>query len=245
MFFGLKNLKSNLIYTNRIIMLKKILFITLTLSMSCEEKKPHDDFLQLTKAFVKDYANLFPDETPLSIDNLKLSELHIPSDSVLHNVDVFIEKYSIAYKNFEQKGVPPNAEKDFQKAKKILTIVENYAGKSKTGSQLYDVKIGFERIMKSNYANTDFRLQTLFNKLEHVKDYYEAAKKRLLKMSNTEIELAINQQTQTYIFFDETLPNFVNQNHQLTPQYVERLSEAKLAVQDYMAFIESLKMGKE
>jgi hypothetical protein len=223
-------------------MLKKILFITLTLSISCVNKKPQTDFSDFTKSFVKDYANLFPDETPLSIDNLKLSELHIPSDSVLHNVDVFIEKYSIAYQNFEQKGVPLNVEKDFLKAKKILTIVENYAVKSKKGSQLYDVKIGFERIMKSNYANTDFRLQTLFNKLEHVKDFYEAAKKRLSKMSNAEIELAINQQTQTYIFFDETLPNFVNENHQLTPQYIERLSDAKLAVQDYMAFIESFKI---
>jgi hypothetical protein len=81
--------------------------------------------------------------------------------------------------------------------------------------------------------------------LEHVKYFYEAAKKRLSKMNNTDIDLALKQQSQTYIFFDETLPNFVNENHQLTPQYVERLSEAKLAVQDYMAFIESFKMGNE
>jgi hypothetical protein len=226
-------------------MLKKFLFIIIILSTACVEKKTQTDFLGFTKSFVKDYSNLFPDETPLSIDNLKLSEMHIPSDSVMENVDSFIQKYAATFQVFEQQGVSANAEKDLQKVKKILLIVENYAQKSKSGSLLYDVKVGFERIMKSNYANTDFRLQTLFNKLEHVKYFYEAAKKRLSKMNNTDIDLALKQQSQTYIFFDETLPNFVNENHQLTPQYVERLSEAKLAVQDYMAFIESFKMGNE
>jgi hypothetical protein len=226
-------------------MLKKFLFIIIILSTACVEKKTQTDFLGFTKSFVKDYSNLFPDETPLSIDNLKLSEMHIPSDSVMQNVDSFIQKYAATFQVFEQQGVSANAEKDLQKVKKILLIVENYAQKSKSGSLLYDVKVGFERIMKSNYANTDFRLQTLFNKLEHVKYFYEAAKKRLSKMNNTDIDLALKQQSQTYIFFDETLPNFVNENHQLTPQYVERLSEAKLAVQDYMAFIESFKMGNE
>jgi hypothetical protein len=226
-------------------MLRKILFITITLSISCVDKKPKTDFLDFTKSFVKDYANLFPDETPLSIDNLKLSELHIPSDSTLLAVDFFIQKYLTPYQVFEHKGVLTSAEKDLKKVKKILSTVENYAKTSKRGNQLYDVKVGFERIMNSNYANTDFRLQTLFNKLEHVKDFYEAAKTRLSKMSNAEIEMALKQQTQTYIFFDETLPNFVNQNHQLTPQYVERLSDAKLAIHDYMAYIESFKMENE
>jgi hypothetical protein len=226
-------------------MLKKFIFVMLLLSTSCEEKKPQSDFLDFSNAFVKEYANLFPDETPLSIDNLKLSDLHIPTDSVLQNVHLFVQKYAASCQVFEQKGVPPKSEKDLQKVKKILTIVGNYAQKSAKGSQLYDVKMGFERIMKSNYANTDFRLQTLFNKLEHVKEYYNAAKKRLTQISNADIELAVKQQTETYIFFDETLPNFVNVNHQLTPQYVERLREAKLAVRDYMAFIESFKMGNE
>jgi hypothetical protein len=226
-------------------MLKKIIFVTLLLSTSCVEKKPQSVFLDFTKSFVKDYSNLFPDETPLSIDNLKLSEMHIPTDSVMQNVDIFIQKYAETFQVFEQNGVHTNEAKDLQKVKKILLIVENYAQKSKSGNLMYDVKVGFERIMKSNYANTDFRLQTLFNKLEHVNEFYEAAKKRLSKMNNADIELAIKQQTQTYIFFDETLPRFVNENHQLTPQYVERLSEAKLAVQDYMAFIESFKMGNE
>jgi hypothetical protein len=226
-------------------MLKIIISIIVLLSASCVDNKPQTDFLELTKSFVKDYANLFPDETPLSIDNLKLSDLHIPTDSVLQNVDIFIEKYATMFQGFEQIGVPANAGKDLQKVKKILNIVEKYAQKSKTGSQLYDVKVGFERIMQSNYADTDFRLQTLFNKLEHVKDFYEAAKKKLTKIGDTDLELAVKQQTETYIFFDQTLPNFVNENHQLTPLYLERLSVAKLAVQDYIAFIESFKIGHE
>jgi hypothetical protein len=225
--------------------LNKFIFVILLLSTSCANKKPQSDFADFTNAFVKDYANLFPDETPLSIDNLKLSDLHIPTDSALQNVHLFVQKYAPICQVFEQKGVPPKSEKDLQKVKKILKIVENYAQKSAKGSQLYDVKVGFERIMKSSYANTDFRLQTLFNKLEHVKAFYDAAKKRLTQINNADIELAVKQQTDTYVFFDETLPNFVNENHQLTPQYLERLSVAKLAVQDYMAFIESFKMGND
>lgn len=227
-------------------MLKKILFIILSLSTSCVQQSPKSDFSDFSnfsKSFVKDYANLFPDETPLSIDNLKLSELHIPSDTVLEKVDIFLETYSQTFHSFEQKGVSANAEKDMQKIKNILAIVKTYSEKSKTGSQFYDIKVGFERIMNSNYADADFRLQTLFNKLEHVKKFYEAAKKRLTKIDISEIEKAQKQLSQTYIFFDETLPNYVNQNHQLTPQYVERLSDAKLAVQDYMAYIESLKIN--
>jgi hypothetical protein len=226
-------------------LLNNILFVILSLSISCKEKRAEPNFSNFVNSFVKDYANLFPDETPLSIDNLKLSNLHIPSDTVLASVDIFIQTYKASFQSFEKAGVTASAEKDLQKVKKILNLVESYSEKSKSGSQFYDVKVGFERIMKSNYAGTDFRLQTLFNKLEYVKDFYEAAKKRLSKLDNATIDNALKQQTETFVFFDETLPKFVNEYHQMTPQYAERLSDAKLAVQDYMAFIESFKMNND
>jgi hypothetical protein len=226
-------------------MLKIILFILFALSISCASEVPKSDYSDFTKLFITDYANLFPDETPLSIDNLKLSELHIPSDSVLRKVDIFVETYSKTLLQFEQNDVSKKTRQDLKKIRNMLSVVKNYSDKSKTGNQIYDVKIGFERIMNSSYADIDFRLQTLFNKLENVNHFYEAAKNRLSAISQSEIELALNQQTQTFLFFDKTLPDFVNQNHQLTPQYIERLDNAKMAVQDYMAYIESFKMCSE
>ena len=120
--------------------------------------------------------------------------------------------------------------------------VEVYAMKSDTGNAFYNVKNGFDRIVKSSYAPIDFRLQTLFNKLNQVPAYYQAAKVRLTHTNPAEIDLVVAQQTETFIFFEKTLPDFVAQNHQLTPQYVERLSDAKLAVRDYIAYVESFKL---
>jgi hypothetical protein len=223
-------------------MLKNILFITCLLSISCNENKPTSDFSSVANQFINEYAILFPDETPLSIDNSKLAELHIPTNENLKKVSVFYDKYINQATLFEQAHLSSKESKDLLKMKNILKTVDAYLTKSKTGSQFYDVKLGFERILKTNYAPTDFRLQTLFNKLENVPKYYEAAKNQLQKVDTSEVEQIIKKQTDTYYFFDKTLPDFVAENHQLTPQYVERLSEAKLAVKDYIAFIESFKL---
>jgi hypothetical protein len=224
-------------------MLNKFAYITILLSISCNIDKPQIDFNTVLSSFIKDYAQLFPDETPLSIDNTKLSEMHIPSDSLLQNVASFLEKYKKDVVTYEHISLESSATQDFKKMKGILSTVERYYLKSDDGTQIYDAKLGFERIMKSEYAGVDFRLQTLFNKLDYVPQYYEAAKKRLVKMNKALIDPTVKNQTETYLFFDKTLPQFVNENHQLTPQYLERLNNAKLAVQDYIAYIESFKLG--
>ena len=109
----------------------------------------------------------------------------------------------------------------------------------------FNVLHGFKRILESKYANDEYRLQTLFNKLDKVPAFYNAAKDQLVKVNRPLADAAVEQQIQTYLFFDETLTEFLNSRHLLTPQYLARIDEAKLAVKDYVAFVESFRVKNE
>ena len=52
----------------------------------------------------------------------------------------------------------------------------------------------------------------------------------------------IDDHLQTYQFFDKTLPDFITTKHHITPQYQARLEAAKLAIKDFVAYVESLRL---
>ena len=223
-------------------MFKKTLYISLLVSIFSCTPEPKKDFSLVTNDFVKEYAPLFPDETPLSIDNLQLSNLHIPSDSVLNSVQLFYQKFSTEIKGYNTTEIPAAQQADFNKMQKILKNIDSYLTNCPSNPTYFNVLHGFQRILNADYAPADQRLQTLFDKLVQVPAFYEAAKSRLKTADVNKAHETLEKHFQTYDFFDETLPNYLKKEHHLTPQYEAHLEAAKLAVKDYVAFVESLRL---
>ena len=226
-------------------MLKKYLSVILCFTIiSCKEKS-EKDFTFFAANFVKEYGALFPDETPLSKDNEKLAYLALPTATYFDSVQHFYQHFSSELKQFGTKNSIFPYSREVLKVENILKNVNSYVSEHNHNPLFFNVLHGFKRILESKYANDEYRLQTLFNKLDKVPAFYNAAKDQLVKVDRPLADAAVEQQIQTYLFFDETLTEFLNSRHLLTPQYLARIDEAKLAVKDYVAFVESFRVKNE
>ncbi len=223
-------------------MFKKILFIISFLTVvSCEEKA-EKDFKAFSEDFIKNYVYLFPDETPLSKKNESLVFLAVPTPAYLDSVRRFHKRFLTELKQVDATQMAQEQARD---ARKIETILNNLGGFLSDYSQnpiRFNVLHGFKRILEADYAPDAYRLQTIFSKLEYVPKYYEVAKSQLTKPNRLFDDTAVAQHVQTFVFFDETLPNFLNSRHLMTPQYASRIQAAKLAIKDYIAYVESFRI---
>ena len=223
-------------------MFKKILYISLLLSILSCDKKDEKDFNSVGVAFILEYAPLFPDETPLSINNVLLGNLHIPTDSILDSVRLFHQKFSTEIQGCQTAGLPSETQKDCLKMQNILKNIHLYLNNYATNPTYFNILHGFQRIVQANYATPEIRSETLFLKLEKVPAFYEAAKSQLQKADVKKADETVEKHFQTYAFFDKTLPIWLKSKQLMTPQYQARLDAAKLAIKDYVAYVESLRL---
>ena len=227
---------------NEKFMLKKILFVTLCFTViSCGEIG-EKDFNAFSSNFVKDYSLLFPDETPLSRGNERLAVLAMPTPAYFDSVKQFQRHFSTELNQFDTENKAFPYQRDAQKIGNILKNVNGYLADYAYNPLRFNVLHGFKRILESTYAADEYRLQTIFTKLEYVPDFYELAKNQLLKADRSLADAAVEQHIHTYMFFDQTLTDFINSRHLMTPQYLTRIEAAKLAIKDYVAFVESFKV---
>ena len=228
-------------------MLKKFIFITLLLSsfwqFSCETIAPKD-FDGFAKKFVADYRQLFPDEGPLSMDNAFLSRLAIPTVSYLDSVQNFHQNYSAELKQFDRSVLSPSDVKGAIKVDNILKNIGAFVVDYQINPQRYNVLHGFQRLLNADYASDDYRLQILQTKCQQVPLFYEAAKQRLNAVNRAAADAAVEQHVATFRFFDKELPQFFEDNgHVMTPQYVADIQAAKIAIKEYVAFVESFRLN--
>ena len=226
-------------------MLKKFLFIIHCFTIITCKEKSEKDFQVFAAHFVNEYAVLFPDESPLSKGNEKLAYLALPTASYFDSVKHFHQRFSAALKQFDAQNTTFPYSREVLKAEHILKNVSVYLSDHEHNPMFFNVFHGFKRILESNYATDDYRLQTLFNKLDQVPAFYNAAKNQLSRADRPLADAAVEQQIQTYLFFDETLTDFLNSRHLMTPQYLARIDDAKLAIKDYVAFVESFRVNEE
>ncbi len=231
-------------------MFKRILFITLYFSVFSCSFQDEKDFNVLAAGFVKEYAELFPDETPLSIGNIQLSHMNIPTPKTVDSVRFFYHKFTSEFDAFktidvndlESQSALSKTLKDISKIQNILKNIKIYLSEYQINPVIYNVQYGFQRILNASFDTPQNRLQILFTKLENVPAYYEAAKGQLKQATVKQADETIEKQMQTYHFFDVTLPNFIKIHSIMTPQYEKRLDDAKYAIKDYVAYVESLRL---
>ena len=209
--------------------------------VSCDDLS-EKDFKSFSTDFVSAYLQLFPDETPLSKDNENLALLALPTSVYFDSLRQFHENMSTELQQFDVNNNAFPYKSEAQKIENILKNIDSYLGDYQTNPIHYNVFYGFNRILTSNYASDEYKLQTIFRKLDGVTAFYEAAKSQLVKADRSLADACVVQHVQTFRFFDETLPNYLNTRHLMTPQYVTRLEEAKLAIKDYVAYVESFKV---
>jgi hypothetical protein len=228
--------------------MSKIRYFTLLLfcicaQFSCETIAPKD-FDGFAARFVGDFRQLFPDEGPLSMDNEFLGQLAIPTLSYFDSVRDFHRNYSGELKQFDRSVVPPATLKGVQKVDNILKGVGNYLNDYTQNPQRFNVLNGFKRIMNADYASEDYRAKILLSKLTQVPLFYETAKQRLNNVNRQSADAAIEQHFATFLFFESALTTFFQQNGQIAPpQYQAQIEAAKLAVKDYVAYVESFRLN--
>lgn len=223
-------------------MFKKILYVILSLSIFSCDFSVKKDFNIVVTEFVNDYSKLFPDETPLSKNNPQLHNLHIPDVFMMDSVETFYLKYSVAMDEYNASNMTESDIQSVSKIKNILKKINAYLIDYHYNPLYFNVHFGFKRIMNSSFDTPEHRLQILFEKLEKVPLFYEAAKTQLQSATFQQTNQTIEDHLETYLFFDKTLPDFIKDQYHITPQYQARLDAAKLAIKDYVAFVESLKL---
>jgi hypothetical protein len=212
---------------------------------ACDSALPTDrteSFGRLVESFLTEYYQFFPDETPLSIDNDNLSKMAIPTDGYLDSLRQFHQHFATELKNFENTEVSSSVQRDRAKMKKILGNIEAYLEDAPHNPLRFNVLYGFQRILTADYASDEYRLQTIFNKLNLVPTFYTTAKARLQQVNPDAADAAVENHVKTYQFFDKNLEKMLKDRRQLTPQYQARLTAAKLAIKDYAAFVESFRV---
>ncbi len=228
-------------------MFKKSIFITLLLStfsqFSCDTIAPKD-FDDFAKKFVADYRQLLPDESPLSMDNELLSRLAIPTVSYLDSVRDFHRTYSTELTQFDRTVLSPSDVKGAVKVDNILKNMSAFITDNQINPQRYNVLHGFQRILNADYASDDYLLQILQTKCRQVPLFYEEAKQRLQSVNRADADAAVEQHMATFRFFDKELPTFCAQNGRaIPPQYLTDMEAAKMAIKDYVAFVESFRLN--
>lgn len=210
---------------------------------SCEAIAPKD-FEAYAQKFVADYRSLFPDESPLSMDNEFLGRLAIPTPTYLDSVRDFQKSYAAELRQFDRSILPPSTLKNVQKIDNILKSIAAFTVDYPHNPQRFNVLYGFKRILNADYASDAYRLETLLSKLEQVPLFYNAAKQGLHDVNRQSADAAVEQHLATFLFFDEELPQFFAKNGQtMPPQYAEKIDAAKLAIKDYVAFVESFRLN--
>lgn len=228
-------------------MSKKILFTILLFPIfaqfSCNTIAPKD-FEGFTAQFVADFRPLFPDEGPLSMDNEFLGKLAIPTPTYFDSVRGFHRYYSAELKQFDRLSLPPASLKGAQKIDNILKSIGSFLTDYPHNPQRFNVLNGFRRIMNAEYASEDYRVNTLLSKLKQVPLFYEKAKGCLHDVNRQSADAAVEQHLATFLFFAVELPQFFEKNGQVIPlQYNEKIEAAKLAIKDYVAYVESFRLN--
>jgi hypothetical protein len=224
---------------------KLLILLAVCQFTACDAVLPPDrteNFGKIAQSFLSDYYHFFPDETPLSIDNNNLSKMAIPTQGYLDSLRQFQLYFAAELRTYDNADVSNSILRDKAKMRKILQNIEAYLEDAPHNPQRYNVLFGFKRILTADYASDEYRLQTIFNKLEHIPVFYATAKARLRQVNPDAADAAIEQHVQTYQFFDKNLEQMLKSRRQLTPQYQARLTAAKLAIKDYAAFVESFKV---
>lgn len=229
-------------------MIKKILFGVLIFNFFACDLRPKIDFNDFSGDFIRQYAHFFPDETPLSIKNPQLEKLHIPTVETIDSIRLFYNDFSTKLKSIESTtltddNIVNQQSKDIAKMKNILNSINVYLSNYDRNPILYNVYFGFNRILNTPFATPSEKLEILNKKLERVPFFYETAKSRLSHATIEQADETIKLHINTYLFFDKTLPDFIKKHQSMTPQYQRNIEFAKLAIKDYVAYVESLRLN--
>jgi hypothetical protein len=235
-------------------MSKKLFFAAFLVScfaqFSCQTivQKDFDGF---AKRFVADYSQLFPDEGPLSMDNVFLPNLAIPTPNHVDSVRAFHRQYAAELKQFDRAILANATVKNVDKVDNILKNISAFTLDYQQNPQRFNVLHGFRRIINADYASDDYLAQILLTKLGQVPLFYETAKQCLQGVNRQFADAAVEQHLATFLFFDRELPVFFEQNSQkgtsreggTSSPYKAQIEAAKLAIKDYVAFVESFRLN--
>jgi hypothetical protein len=165
----------------------------------------------------------------------------------------FHQSHTSELKQFDRSILSATNAKGAQKIDNILKSVGNFLTDYPHNPQRFNVLNGFKRILNAEYASDDYRAKTILSKLEQVPIYYETAKQCLHDVNRQSADAAVEQHLATFLFFENELPVFLEENGGTEKMgtsreggtsypYKTQIEAAKLAIKDYVAFVESFRL---
>jgi uncharacterized protein (DUF885 family) len=112
----------------------------------------------------------------------------------------------------------------------------------------YGIAGSVSRILNGKYDSLDARLISILARLKHSKAYYEVAKQNIDNPTLEHTNLAILQSKGGLSSFGQKLVDSVNASTLTDSQkqlFMTRIEESKMAIQDYVDFLEALKKDLE
>ena len=135
-------------------MFRKLLCVNILLSifslLSCDTIAPKD-FNTFATKFVANYRQLFPDESPLSVDNDLLGRLPIPTPTYLDSVRNFQRAYAAELAQFDRSILPPATLKDVQKVGNILKTIGAFVTDYAQNPRRFNVLLHHFELYKNKY----------------------------------------------------------------------------------------------
>ncbi len=221
--------------------LKGIIWIALFISCSGQDgQKP---FRTFSEDFAARYFQLFPDESPLRADNLRLNKIFIPTLENMDSASVFYQFYSRRLSEFSSVSLSLAEAKDYQKINNILIGVRTMTSERSSNPALFNIYRSLSRILRSSYAPLQVRIATISEKLSLAPAFYEAAKNQVTRTDRVKSGQAIRSHIETYLFLDQELRDSFILSATPDPVFLTKIEQAKLSVKDYIGFCESAKLN--
>ena len=209
----------------------------------CNIKNGQDQFRPFSEDFAAQYFLLFPDESPLETNNLRLNKMFIPTSENMDSASVFYQYFSRELNGFSSVYFSAADLKDYQKIKNILNGVQTLISEREINPGLFNIRRSLIRILRTPYTRLPERLKTISEKLSLAPAFYEAAKNQVIRPDRVKSGQAIRSHIETYLFLDQELRDSLDLIPFPDPDFLSRIERAKLSVKDYIGFCESAKLN--
>ena len=176
------------------------------------------------------------------------SLLTIPNDSFRKNETRFISNAQNMLNGFEQDSLSISDRMDLLLIKNFLA--ENNWNRSELRQyewdpSMYNIAGNFSFILTENYQTLDTRLKALYNKMNYVKAYYDAAKVNLKNPTKEHTDLAIKQIKSSIPVFTVDMLDSLKKSKlsaEVKTDFIKKTNECAKYMGDFVTYLESLNM---
>lgn len=208
-------------------------------------------FSQFSNQFIEAFWQVAPTWAMYSGYHKYDAELAVPNAANRNKTLAFVAQYQAKMQQIDASKLTDSHLIDYRIIENLLASLawETTTFKAwQWDPSSYNVAGGFAQIINGNYAKEDVRLTAALGRLANVPAYYQAAKQNIDQPTMEHTELAIAQSQGAFSVLNDALLDKVNASGLSASDktlFAKRLTAAKAAINDYIAYLKDVKAGLE